>query len=83
MAASVKKATQIIGKQELNAIEPVKKRKVNWPCKEELKEEEELLALDAELKDFNYSDLDKLELKDESNEEKKEGEMDVSDEVSV
>jgi len=76
--------TEVIKKSELNAIEPVKKRKVNWPSKEE-----ELCALDAKLKDFNYEDLDKMDLKGESEEEKEEGEMDlsaleeVSDEVSV
>jgi len=47
LAALIKKATEVINKSELNAIEPVKKRKVNWPS-----EEEELCALDAELKDF-------------------------------
>jgi len=36
-------------KGKLNAIEPVKKRKVKWP-----REEEELCALNAELKDFNH-----------------------------
>jgi len=62
----------------------VKKRKVKWPS-----EEEELCALDAELKDFNCEDLDKMDLKGESEDEKEEGEMDlsaseeVSDEVSV
>jgi len=69
----------VIKKSELNAVEPMKKRKVKWPSKEE-----ELCALDAELKDFNYEDMDKMDLS-----EKEEGEMDlsaseeVSDEVSV
>jgi len=39
----IKKATEVIKKSELNAIEPVKKRKANWPS-----DEEELCALDAE-----------------------------------
>ena len=47
----------MIKKSELNAIEPVKKRKVNWPS-----EEEELCALEAELKDFNYEDMDKMDM---------------------
>jgi len=84
LAALIKKVTEVIKKGELNAIQPVKKRKVNWPS-----EEEELCALDAELKDCNYEDLDKMDLKGESEDEKEEGEMDlstseeVSDEVSV
>jgi len=85
LAALIKKATEAIKKSEFNAIEPVKKRKVNWPI-----EEEELCALDAELKDFNYyEDLDKMDLKGESEDKNEEGEMDlsaseeVSDEVSV
>jgi len=74
LAALIKKATEVIKKRELNAIEPVKKRKVKWPS-----EEEELCALDAELKDFNCEDMDKMDLS-----EKEEGEMDfsVSEEVS-
>jgi len=88
LAALVKKATLLIKQGELNAIEPVKKRKVNWPSAEE-KEEAELCALDAELKDFNYEDLDQMDLQGESDEEKEEGEVEasmseeVSDEVSV
>jgi len=84
LAALIKKATEVIKKSELNAVEPVKKRKVNWPSKEE-----ELCALDAELKDFNCEDLDKMDLKEESEDKKEEREMDlsaskeVSDEVSV
>jgi len=84
LAALIKKATEVIKKSELNAVEPVKKRKVKWPS-----EEEELCALDAKLKDFNCEDLDKMDLKGESEDEKEEGEMDlsaseeVSDEVSV
>jgi len=70
----MKKATEVIKKGELNAIEPVKKRKVNWPTSEE----EELCALNAKLKDFNYKDLDKMDLKEESEDKKEEGEMDGS-----
>jgi len=55
LAALIKKATEVIKKSELNAIEPVKKRKVNWPSKEE-----ELCALNAKLKDFNYSALEEV-----------------------
>jgi len=78
LAALIKKATEVIKKGQLNAIEPMKKRKVNWPSAKE-----ELCALDAELKDFNCEDLDKMDLKGESKDEKEEGEMDLSDEVSV
>jgi len=63
----------VINKSELNAIEPVKKHKVNWPSKEE-----ELCALDAELKDVNCKDLDKMDLKGESKDKKEEGELDLS-----
>ena len=95
LAALVKKATQLIKQQELNAIEltrkvePVKKRKVKWPSAEELKGEQLLDSFDAELKDFNYGDLEQLDLKEGSDDEKEDGEMDisttdeVSDEVSV
>jgi len=78
LAALIQKATEVIKKSELNAIEPVKKRKVKWPSEE-----------DAELKDFNYEDMDKMDLKGESEDEHEEGEVDlsaseeVSDEVSV
>jgi len=94
LAALVKKATRLIKKGKLNAInsakkvEPVKKRKVKWPSKEE-EQEQERCALDAELKDFNYEDLDQMDLKKESDEEREDGELDVSmsdemsDEVSV
>jgi len=84
LAALIKKATEVIKKGELNAIDPVKKHKVNWPS-----EEEEFCVLDAELKDFNYKDLDQMDLQGESDEEKEEGEVEasmleeVSDEVSV
>jgi len=74
----------VIKKSKLNAVEPVKKHKVKWPS-----EEEERCALDSELKDFNCEDLDKMDLNGESEDEKEEGEMDlsaseeVSNEVSV
>jgi len=57
----------------------VKKRKVKWSS-----EEEEVCVLDAELNAFNYEDLDKMDLKGESDEEKEDGELDVSmsDEIS-
>jgi len=80
LAALVKKVTQLIKQGELNAVEPVKKRKVNWPSEEEA----ELCTLDAELKDFNYEDIDQMDLKGEPKEEKEDGEVDVSmlDEIS-
>ena len=57
----------------------MKKRKVKWSS-----EEEEVCVLDAELNAFNYEDLDKMDLKGESDEEKEDGELDVSmsDEIS-
>jgi len=64
LAALIEKATEVIKKSKLNAMEPVKKRKVKWPS-----EEEELCALDAELKDFNCEDLDKMDLNGESEDE--------------
>jgi len=78
-AALVKKVAQLIKQGKLNAIEPVKKRKVTWPS-----EEEELCALDAKLKDFNCEDLNKMDLKGESDKEKEDEELDVSmsDEIS-
>ena len=78
-AALVKKVAQLIKQGKLNAIEPVKKRKVKWPS-----EEEELCALDAKLKDFNCEDLNKMDLKGESDKEKEDEELDVSmsDEIS-
>jgi len=84
LVALIKKVTEVIKQGELNAIEPVKKRKVKWPS-----EEEEICALDAELNDFNYKDLDKMDVKEESEEEKEDGELDlsmsdeISDEVAV
>jgi len=95
LAALVKKATQLIKQQELNAVEltrkvkPVKKHKVNWPSAEDLKEEQVLDSFDAQLKDFNCGDLEQLDLKEGSDDEKEDGEMDasvsdeLSDEVSV
>jgi len=67
----------------------VKKRKVKWPSTEDLKEEQVLNSFDAELKDFNYGNLEQQDLKEGSDDEKEDGEMDisvsdeVSDEVSV
>jgi len=58
LAALVEKATQLNEQGKLNAVEPAKKRKVNWPSAEET-EEAELCALYAELKDFNYEDISK------------------------
>jgi len=87
--------TQLIKQQELNAIEltrkveSAKKRKVKWPSAEDLKEEQVLDSFDAMLKDFNYGDLEQLDLKEGSDDKKEGGEMDisvseeVSDEVSV
>ena len=83
LAALIKKATEVIKKSELNAIEPVKKRKVNWPSEEE---EAELCALDAELKDFNYEDMDKMDMGKLVIKDPEDGEVDddsVTDEVSV
>jgi len=60
MAALVKKATEFIKKSKLNAIEPMKKRKVNWPSKEG--QEQELCALDAEFKKKNCGDLDQMDI---------------------
>jgi len=54
-----------------------------------LKKEQALDSFDAELKDFNYGDLEQLDLKEGSDDEKEDGEMDISitdeasDEVSV
>jgi len=70
LATLIKK---VIKQGKLNAIKPVKKRKVKWHSKEE-----EFCALDAELKDFNYKDLDTMDLKGESDEEKEDGELDIS-----
>jgi len=71
LAALVKKATQLIKQGKLNAVEPVKKCKVNWPSTEE-KEEAELWALDAELKDFNCEDLDWISRESPMRKRKKE-----------
>ena len=73
LAALIKKETEAIKKSKLNAIEPVKKRKVKWHSNEE----EELCALNAELKNFNYEDLKKMDLEGESDEEKEDGELDI------
>jgi len=62
----------------------VKKRKVNWPSATKLEEEQALTSFDAELKDFNCGNLEQLDLKEGSDNDKEDGEMDisVSDEVS-
>ena len=41
----------------------------------------DLAALDAELKDFNYGDLDKMDINDKDDDDEEDGE--VSDKVSV
>jgi len=53
LAASVKKATQLIEQGKLNAVEQVKKRKVNWPtwCRRERKSR----ALRSRCPTFNLS----------------------------
>jgi len=67
----------------------VKKHKVKWPSAEDLKEEQILDSFDAELKDFNCGDLEQLDLKEGSDDEKEDGETDISasdeasDEISV
>jgi len=75
----IKKATEVFKKGELNAIEPVKKRKVKWPSEEE--ERDELCKLDAELQEFNYDDMEKLVIKDPDDEESDNAS--IADEVSV
>jgi len=57
LAALVNKAMQLIKKQKLKLIEPGKKCKVKWHSDKDKKEEEELCALDAELKDFTMATL--------------------------
>jgi len=75
----MKQVDSLIKAQELNAIEPVKKRKVNWP---EEDDELDMSALDIELKDFNYSNLDQMDIT--GGEGKEDGEVNsISDEVSV
>ena len=79
LAALTKRVDSLVKAQELNAIEPVKKRKVNWP---EEDDELDMSALDIELKDFNYSNLDQMDIT--GAEEKEDGEVNsISDEVSV
>ena len=79
LAALTKRVDSLVKAQELNAIEPVKKRKVNWP---EEDDELDMSALDIELKDFNYSNLDQMDIT--GGEGKEDGEVNsVSDEVSV
>ena len=86
LAALTKQVKDLTKQLEVNAIEPVKKRQVKWPIEEEdtAKDEMDLAALDAELKEFNYGDLDKMDIKDDATSEKEDGEMDsIEDEVSV
>jgi len=79
LAALTKRVDSLVKAQELNAIEPVKKRKVNWPDDED---EMDMSALDIELKDFNYSNLEQMDIT--GAEVKEDGEVNsVSDEVSV
>jgi hypothetical protein len=81
LAALVKKANQLM-KKDLNVIEPVKKRKVNWPEKEI---NHEIDLIDQELAKFNYGELDKIDIDTDDNTKKEDGEVDlpISDEVSV
>jgi hypothetical protein len=82
LAALTKKIQKLSKKIDLNIIEPVKKRKVKWPTDED--EDVDLAAIDQELKDFNYGDLDQMDIVDGADEEKEDGEVDsISDEVSV
>jgi len=78
LVTSVKKATQLIEQGKLKAIKPVKKRKVKWPSKDQ-----ELCALDAQLKNFNCKDLSQMDIA-KSDEAMNDGELDLSmsDEVS-
>ena len=85
LAALTKQVKDLTKQLEVNAIEPVKKRQVKWPIEEDTeKDKMDLAALDAELKEFNYGDLDKMDIKDDATSEKEDGEMDsIEDEVSV
>ena len=78
LAALVKKVQKLGKKLELNAVEPVKKRKVNYPSSDE--EEAEFDFDDAELKNFNYGELEKLSISEDA---KEDGEVSITDEVSV
>jgi hypothetical protein len=81
LAALVKKANQLM-KKDLNVIEPVKKRKINWPEKEI---NNEIDLIDQELAKFNYGELDKIDIDTDNNTKKEDGEVDlpISDEVPV
>jgi hypothetical protein len=78
LAALVKKVNKLTKQAELNAIEPIRKRKVNYPTKmdEEVESEAMLAELDAELKEFNYGKLDQMTIRED-------GEISVTDELSV
>ena len=83
LAALTKQVNELTKQLEVNAIEPVKKHKVKWPSTEEV-DEMDLAAIDAELKEFNYGDLDKMDIADDASEDKEDGELDsIKDEVSV
>jgi hypothetical protein len=85
LAALTKQVKDLTKQLEVNAIEPVKKRQVKWPIEEDTeKDKMDLAALDAELKEFNYGDLDQMDIKDDATSEKEDGELDsIEDEVSV
>jgi hypothetical protein len=79
LAALTKKLEKLSKKVDLNAIEkkePVRKRKVNYPTASDEEAEMDLAAIDAELKNFNYGDLDQMDIKED-------GEISVTDEISV
>jgi len=79
LAALTKKIEKLSKKVDLNALEkkePVRKRKVNYPTAADEDAEMDLAAIDAELKNFNYGDLDQMDIKED-------GEVSVTDEISV
>jgi len=82
LAALTKQVKDLSKKIDLNVIEPVKKRKVKWPTAEDEQDTVDLAAIDKELKDFNYGDLDKMDINEEAD-EKEDGEVEIDDEVSV
>ena len=82
LAALTKKIEKLSKKMDLNAVEkvePVRKRKVNYPTAADEEAEmasADMAAIDAELKNFNYGDLDQMDIKED-------GEVSVSTEMSV
>jgi hypothetical protein len=82
LAALTKKIEKLQKKMDLNAVEkvePVRKRKVNYPTAADEEAEmasADMAAIDAELKNFNYGDLDQMDIKED-------GEVSVSTEMSV